>query len=235
MNKLLKDLYDCFYTPPELAATKREIEECHRALIEALGKPERRLVLKIIDAKDHISEDTSLDSFISGFRLAWRLSAELNHYDDERPARCQAAEKPGARFTLKKEDDEAHRDSCDHRLLGPVCRCVAAARHKGGTTRPNTNARRSCSENGCCDNGRKEKYGNAAGRAGRGAWRRSCPRTGRVDACGRNAAAGAYASHTAADHRTAAQRRGLYSGLWLGTIRGAESPRVCRGYVRKWQ
>lgn len=100
MNKLLKDLYDCFYTPPELAATKREIEECHRALIEALGKPERRLVLKIIDAKDHISEDTSLDSFISGFRLAWRLSAELNHYDDERPARCQAAEKPGARFTL---------------------------------------------------------------------------------------------------------------------------------------
>ena len=25
MNKLLKDLYDCFYTPPELAATKREI------------------------------------------------------------------------------------------------------------------------------------------------------------------------------------------------------------------
>ena len=50
MNKLLKDLYDCFCTPPELAATKREIEECHRALIEALGKPERRLVLKIIDA-----------------------------------------------------------------------------------------------------------------------------------------------------------------------------------------
>lgn len=100
------DLYDCFYTPPELPTQKQEIEECHRALIEALGKPERRLVLKIIDAKDHISEDTSLDSFISGFRLAWRLSAELNHYDDERPARCQAAEKPGARFTLKKEDDE---------------------------------------------------------------------------------------------------------------------------------
>ena len=27
MNKLLKDLYDCFYTSPELAAMKREIEE----------------------------------------------------------------------------------------------------------------------------------------------------------------------------------------------------------------
>ena len=93
-------------------------------------------------------------------------------------------------------NEEAHRDSCDHHLLGPVCRCVAAARHKGGTTRPNTNARRNCPESRCCDKGRKEKYGNAAGRAGRGAWHRSCSRTGRVNACGRNAAARAYASHT---------------------------------------
>lgn len=104
--KLLKDLYDCFYTPPEFPVQKQEIDECHHALSEVLGKPERRLVLQIIDAKDRIAEDSSIDSFISGFRLAWRLSAELNHYDDERPARCQAAEKPGARFTLKKEDDE---------------------------------------------------------------------------------------------------------------------------------
>ena len=33
-------------------------------------------------------------------------------------------------------NEEAHRDSCDHRLLGPVCRCVAAARHKGGNDPP---------------------------------------------------------------------------------------------------
>lgn len=104
MNKLLKNLYDCFYTPPELAVTKREIEECHRALIEALGKPERRLVLKIIDAKDHISEDTSLDSFISGFRLAWRLSAELNHYENERSVSCRTAMGLRARFASKEEE-----------------------------------------------------------------------------------------------------------------------------------
>lgn len=104
--ELLKAIYDCFYITPELPTAKQEIEDCHQALIDRLDKPERKLVLQIIDAKDRIAEDTSLDSFISGFRLAWRLSAELNHYDDERPARCQAAEKPGARFTLKKEDDE---------------------------------------------------------------------------------------------------------------------------------
>ena len=86
MNKLLKDLYDCFYTPPELPAQKQEIEECHQVLIESLDKPEMRLVLQIIDAKDRIVEDTSIDSFICGFRLAWRMSQELNIDDEGRSA-----------------------------------------------------------------------------------------------------------------------------------------------------
>ena len=89
MNKLLKNLYDCFYTPLELPAQKQEIEECHQALIEVLEKPERRLVLQIIDAKDHIVDDISIDSFISGFELAWQLSMELNQYENERAvSRC---------------------------------------------------------------------------------------------------------------------------------------------------
>ncbi len=105
-NELFKALYDCFYTPPELTAPKQEVEECHQALIEVLGKPERRLVLQIIDAKDRIAEDTSIDSFISGFELAWQLSVELNHYKNERSVSCQTAERLGARFTFKKEEAE---------------------------------------------------------------------------------------------------------------------------------
>ena len=102
--KLLKDLYDCFYTPPELPAQKREIEECHQTLSEVLGKPERRLVLRIIDAKDRIAEDTSIDSFIAGFGLAWKLSIELNHYENERSVSCQMAMGSGARFASKEEE-----------------------------------------------------------------------------------------------------------------------------------
>ena len=104
-NKLLKDLYDCFYTPPELPAQKQEIEKCHQALIEALDKPERRLVLQIIDAKDRIVEDTSIDSFISGFKLAWKLSMELNNYENERSVSCHMAKKLGARFASQKEEE----------------------------------------------------------------------------------------------------------------------------------
>ena len=103
--KLLKDLYDCFYTPPELPVQKQEIEKCHHALSEVLGKPERRLVLQIIDAKDHIAEDTSIDSFIAGFELAWKLSIELNHYENERSVSCRTAMGVGARFVSAREEE----------------------------------------------------------------------------------------------------------------------------------
>lgn len=85
MNELLKALYDNFYEPLPETELKREIEECHQQLIAALDKPERRLVLQIIDAKDQIAEDRTIDSFIAGFRLAWRLSNELNMCEKTRP------------------------------------------------------------------------------------------------------------------------------------------------------
>ena len=84
MNEQLKALYDCFYEPLPAVRQKQEIEDCHQALIAALEKPERRLVLQIIDGKDQIAEDRSIDSFISGFCLAWRLSHELNIYKENR-------------------------------------------------------------------------------------------------------------------------------------------------------
>lgn len=104
--KLLKDLYDCFYTPPEFPVQKQEIDECHHALSEVLGKPERRLVLQIIDAKDRIAEDTSIDSFIAGFELAWKLAVELNHYENERSVSCRTAMGLGARFASAREEEK---------------------------------------------------------------------------------------------------------------------------------
>ncbi len=84
-NELLKGLYDCFYTRPKFSEQEEEVTTCHKALIEALAKPERKLVLRIIDAQDSIIEQTSLDSFIAGFEMAWRLSAELHSDESERP------------------------------------------------------------------------------------------------------------------------------------------------------
>ena len=101
-NELLKGLYDCFYTPPELSEQENEVEECHKALIAALEKPERKLVLGIIDAQDSIREQTSLDSFIAGFELAWRLSAELHNDENERLFSCRIR-RTGARCVWEDE------------------------------------------------------------------------------------------------------------------------------------
>ena len=85
MNELLKAVYDHFYKPLPETELKKEIEDCHQQLIDMLDKPERRLVLQIIDDKDQIAENRSIDSFIAGFRLAWQLSNELNMYEKTRP------------------------------------------------------------------------------------------------------------------------------------------------------
>ena len=90
MNELLKALYDTFYEKQPAASLKAEVEECHQKLIERLGKPERRFVLQIIDCKDQIAEDLSIDSFIAGFHLAMRMSQELSIYEKEHPVSTSA-------------------------------------------------------------------------------------------------------------------------------------------------
>ena len=85
MNEMLKALYDSFYDKLPATQLKAEVERCHQELIEKLDKPERKVVLQIIDCKDQIAVDLSIDSFIAGFRLAWKLSQELNIYEQEHP------------------------------------------------------------------------------------------------------------------------------------------------------
>ena len=84
MNETLKSLYDRFYTPLPLAEYEQEVETCHHQLIERLGKPERKLVLRIIDTQNHIIEERSLDSFLCGFKLACELTNELHHFEESR-------------------------------------------------------------------------------------------------------------------------------------------------------
>ena len=85
MNETLRLLYDRFYTSPSMVESEQEVETCHRQLIERLDKPERKLVLRIIDAQNLMIEQRSMDSFICGFRLAWEMANELKRYLEERP------------------------------------------------------------------------------------------------------------------------------------------------------
>ena len=92
-RKLLRALYDCFYTRPRFDEQENEVKKCHKALIEVLAKPERKLVLRIIDAQNLMIEQRSVDGFICGFRLAWEMANELNHFETNRhPSPVEEAE-----------------------------------------------------------------------------------------------------------------------------------------------
>ena len=93
MNETLRLLYDKFYTPLPMVESEQEVETCHRQLIERLDKPERKLVLRIMDAQGLIAEERSVDSFLCGFKLAWELTYELNHFEmDRHPSPEEEAE-----------------------------------------------------------------------------------------------------------------------------------------------
>ena len=81
MGELLKTLYWNLYTPYENQEAELELDDCHQQLIEVLDKPERKLVLRIIDGKDRLADAIGLDSFIFGFNLATQLAYELKKYD----------------------------------------------------------------------------------------------------------------------------------------------------------
>lgn len=93
MDKVLESLYEQFYEKPALTALRESVEANHNLLRERLGKPERKLVLRIIDDESAIANALSLDSFFCGFELAWKLTNELEHLERERSALTDEVER----------------------------------------------------------------------------------------------------------------------------------------------
>ena len=77
MNDYLRALHQRFFQEPECADVWEEIEALRQELRETLQKPERRKLLRLVDAQNLLREETSLASFMAGFKLAWGLAQEL--------------------------------------------------------------------------------------------------------------------------------------------------------------
>ena len=104
MNELLKTLYWNLYTPYVNEESEQELDVCHKQLIEVLGKPERKLVLRIIDGKDRLADEIGLDSFIFGFKLAKQLAHELKKYDGHLRSE-QTADEDVRRSIMSEEEN----------------------------------------------------------------------------------------------------------------------------------
>ena len=98
MNDYMQALHQRFFQEPECADVWEEIEALPQELRETLQKPERRKLLRLVDAQNLLREETSLASFMAGFKLAWGLSKELEadglySFDEEETERvCRRME-----------------------------------------------------------------------------------------------------------------------------------------------
>ena len=104
MENLLRTLYWNLYAPCENPETEQELDDCHKQLIDVLGKPERKLVLRIIDGKDRLADEIGLDSFIFGFKLATQLAHELKKYDGHLRSE-QTADEDVRRSIMSEEEN----------------------------------------------------------------------------------------------------------------------------------
>lgn len=104
MNTIMNELFETYnaFTPD--TEVEKEIEDAHQSLIRSLEKPERKLVLRIIDGKDTIKRAYAGDSFECGFWLAWRLLTQLNNYDNGRLLEQEF--NAGGRFTTQREEND---------------------------------------------------------------------------------------------------------------------------------
>jgi hypothetical protein len=78
MYEYMKALRQRFFTEPECAETRQEIDEIHHQLVGQMTKDDRRKLLKMTDLEIGLRDDTSLASFVAGFRLAWGIAKELS-------------------------------------------------------------------------------------------------------------------------------------------------------------
>ncbi len=95
MPEYLGALHERFTTAsPEAARIQRERDRILARLRGQLGKSQRVLLLHLLDLEDDLREQTSLDSFITGIRLARGIEQELSEippysFDDENEERAR--------------------------------------------------------------------------------------------------------------------------------------------------
>lgn len=77
MYDYMQALQDRFFQEPRDTELQQRIKAIHHHLCSELDKQNRRKLLELIDLQGKLCEDTSLSSFIAGFRLASGIAREM--------------------------------------------------------------------------------------------------------------------------------------------------------------
>ena len=99
MYDYMKALYHRFETPSEpMTALEKAVNKTHRLLANRLAKPERKMLLRLVDLEAALRDQACLNSFMSGYRLAQGIQQELladlppyNFEDEDERQACEIA------------------------------------------------------------------------------------------------------------------------------------------------
>ena len=97
MKNYMMALHQRFCKEPECCEIKQQIRESEQELHQKLDRRGQEQLLKLADLKNELLDETSLESFLSGFKLALGIAAELvpsySFDDDEEQRVCEALQR----------------------------------------------------------------------------------------------------------------------------------------------
>ena len=97
MRDYMMALHQRFCKEPECREVRKQLLEVEQELHQSLDRRGQEQLLKLADLQNELQEEISLESFLSGFKLALGIAAELAHSysfdDDEEQRACQALQR----------------------------------------------------------------------------------------------------------------------------------------------
>ena len=95
MKDYMMALHQRFCQEPECQEVRKQIAEVERDLHQVLDRRGQEQLLKLADLNNELQEEISLASFLSGFKLALGIAAELapsySFEDEEEHRACEAS------------------------------------------------------------------------------------------------------------------------------------------------
>ena len=93
MKDYMMALHQRFCKEPECREIRKQIWEVERDLHQSLDRRGQEQLLKLADLQNELLDETSQESFLSGFKLALGIEAELapsySFDDDEEQRACE--------------------------------------------------------------------------------------------------------------------------------------------------
>ena len=97
MRDYMMALHQRVCKEPECREVRKQLLGIEQELHQALDRRGQERLLKLADLQNELQEDISLESFLSGFKLALGIAAELapsySFDDDEEQRACQALQR----------------------------------------------------------------------------------------------------------------------------------------------